>query len=271
MSVKLTAVIVVAAVAVGGCASSSFGTLERVGAPGILPAHAAFAPLAQGAAGGSKGAGKRFRLGSDTGSAIHGPMRASLLGEFIAPSNPDFDEAYGINSRVTLHTWENWLLGADIGYARMKNADAKGLIKGELHRYTALCWAEYRLTLGRQAKGTWSPAVHLGAGLGWYAAQPVPHPDREEDIESQNRRLRVGVISTGIVRGSVKLCVPLVRTTQESLTGGNADLVVGIGVDFGTGTAKYTIKDFTAGIKSESHDRVVLDAFHVFLGLSFRF
>ena len=178
------------------------------------------------------------------------------------------DEAYGMDSRFTVRVVDNFFLGAGAGYARMNHMDSKGLIEGELQRYVTVLWAEYRLTFG---KTTWSPSLDFGIGPGWFVAQPVPLSERREAIETLNRKLSIGVISTAVLKTAVQLRLPVIRSTDMSISEGNADLIIGIGAEFGEGTARYTVTDFGAGVKTESKGTVTLDAFRAFVGLSFRF
>lgn len=204
----------------------------------------------------------------DRHPAIHGPYSLLLVGDFIAPGKDKLDEAYGLDSRFLIRVVDNVFMGGSIGYARMSNDDSKGLIEGELQRYTALFWTEYRLSLGDTA---WSPSVDFGIGPGWFVAQPVPLSQREAEIETSDRRLDVGVISTTILRIVAQFRLPVLRSTDISISEGNADLIIGIGGDWGKGTGRYSITDFAAGVKTKSRGDVILDAFHAFAGLSFRF
>ncbi len=214
------------------------------------------------------GPGERGTARADGHPAIHGPYSLLLVGDFIAPSMGKLDEAYGVDTRLMVRVVDSFFLGGGAGYARMKNEDSKGLIEGELQRYSTVFWAEYRLTFG---KTTWSPSFDFGIGPGWFVAQPVPLSQRRKDIEALNRKLKVGVMSTVILRGAVQLRLPVIRSTDMSVSEGNADLIIGIGADFGKGSARYTITDIAAGIKTKSRGTVTLDAFHAFVGLSFRF
>jgi hypothetical protein len=200
--------------------------------------------------------------------AIHGPYSLLLAGDFVAPSTDRLDDSYGIETRFMVRTIDHLFLGCSIGYGKTGNEDAKGLIEGEIHRYTGLFWAEYRLNFGRT---TWSPSLDFGMGPGWYVGEPFPLSERREAIESLNRDLHVGVVSTMVFRMAAQLRLPVLRSTDISISEGNADLIIGIGGDFGKGTARYTITDPLAGIKTVSKGALALDSFHVFLGLSFRF
>jgi hypothetical protein len=200
--------------------------------------------------------------------AIHGPYSLLLVGDFIAPGKDKLDEAYGVDSRFLIRVVDDFYLGGTIGYARMKNDDTRGLIEGELHRYTAMAWAEYRLRFG---KTTWSPSVDFGFGTGWFIADPVPLSERRKEIEALNRKLKVGVISAFALKGSVQLRLPVLRSTDMSISEGNADFIFGIATEYGEGIARYSVTDYAADIKTKSRGKVPIDAFHVFLGLSFRF
>ncbi len=203
-----------------------------------------------------------------THPAIHGPYSISMLLDFIAPSKEKLDEAYGIDSRFLIRAFENIYLGGTIGYARMKHEDREGLLKGEIQRYTSLFWCEYRFRLGDT---TWSPSVDAGIGLGWFFGEAVPMAERRQDIESTGAKLRTSTISNCIMRFAVQLRLPVHRSTDISISEGNADVVIGIGGEYGEGRAKYTINDFAAGEKIVSKGALALDSFHVFIGLSFRF
>ena len=165
--------------------------------------------------------GERAHLASDSHPAIHGPYSLLLAGDFIAPSMGKFDEAYGVDTRLLIRAQNSLFLGGSVGYTRMKHDDSKGLIEGELQRYTVLFWAEYRFTFG---KTTWSPSVDFGIGPGWFIAEPVPLSDRREAIESANCKLKVRVISTAVLRGVVQFRLPVHRSTDMSISEGNADL-----------------------------------------------
>lgn len=200
--------------------------------------------------------------------AIHGPYSLLLVADFIAPGKDKLDEAYGVDSRFLIRVMDDFYLGGNIGYVRMKNDDSRGLIEGELQRYTALAWAEYRLPFGST---TWSPSIDFGMGMGWFVAQPVPLSERRNEIESLNRKLDVGVISAIAIKGCVQLRLPVLRSTDMSIAEGNADFIIGIGAEYGEGTARYSVTDFTGGVKTKSRGSLPVDAFHAFLGLSFRF
>jgi hypothetical protein len=198
----------------------------------------------------------------------HGPYSVLLVGDFIGPSKEKFDEAYGVSGRFLVRVIKSLFIGGSFGYARMKTEDTKGLIEGELLRYMALFWAEYRLAFG---KTTWSPSVDFGLGPGWFAAEPVPLSERRKEIESPTCKLRVSDISTKVLMIAAQLRVPVIRSTDLSISEGNADIILGIGGEFGKGTARYTITDFGSDQKISSRGTVILDAFHAFAGLSFRF
>jgi hypothetical protein len=199
---------------------------------------------------------------------IHGPYSISMLLDFIAPSKEKLDEAYGFDSRFLIRAFENIYLGGTIGYARMKHEAREGLLKGEIQRYTSLFWCEYRFRLGDT---TWSPSVDAGIGLGWFYGDPVPLAEERQAVESTGARLRISTISNAVVRFAAQLRLPLHRSTDISISEGNADIVIGIGAEYGEGRARYKITDFTASTKIVSKGALALDAFHMFIGLSFRF
>lgn len=204
----------------------------------------------------------------DTHPAIHGPYSIAMLVDFIAPRKKKLDEAYGIDTRFVIRAFESIYLGGTLGYARMKNEDREGLIKGEIQRYTTVFWCEYRFRLGDT---TWSPSVDVAIGPGWFFGEPVPLAERRQAIESTGSKLRVSMISNPLLRLSVQFRIPVHRSTDISISEGNADVVIGIGTEFGEGKARYTITDFTAVTKTISKGALALDAIHLFAGLSFRF
>jgi len=199
---------------------------------------------------------------------IHGPYSVSLVGDFIAPSWKKLDEAYGMDSRFLIRAVDDFYIGCTLGYARVKNELTKGLIEGELLRYTALLWSEYRLRLG---KTTWSPSVDFCLGTGWFVAEPVPLSEEKKAYELAGQKLRTDVISALVLRMAAQLRLPMLRSTDMSISEGNADIVIGIGAEFGEGKSRYKIVDYSAGTKVISKGHVLLDAFHAFVGLSFRF
>ncbi len=249
-------IVLITALAFAGCASS---TALRSHNRGNIYAKL---PDSQGQA------AELLRSFNSSNSVIHGPYLVSLLGDAVAPGSKNFKNAYGVDSSLMVRTADSLFLGGSIGYIRIDNSDTEGLIEGKLTRYTAFFLAEYRLRLG---PGTWSPSVDFAAGPGWFVAEALPRPDRIKAIESSNCKLDVGTASSGMVRGAVQFRLPVLRSTKLSISQGNADLVFGIAVDFGTGTVRYTIIDYSAGTKTESRDRMSFDTFHVFAGLSFRF
>ena len=206
--------------------------------------------------------------GPYTHPAIHGPYSISLLLDFIAPSKDKLDEAYGVDTRFVIRAFENVYLGGTIGYARMKHEEREGLIKGEIQRYTALFWCEYRYRLGDT---TWSPSVDVAIGPGWFFGKPVPLAERRQTIESTGNKLKVMMISNPVIRLSAQLRIPVHRSTDMSISEGNADIIIGIGSEFGEGRARYTIADYTTLTKTVSKGALALDALHLFIGLSFRF
>jgi hypothetical protein len=270
--------------AAAGCASSPFAHVTRAGKKGTLPffhekkeggkrvtspfSHDKLYSLLPAFEDALPDEGEPDRAAPETHPEIHGPYSLLLAGDFIAPGKDKLDEAYGLETRLLIRTVNSLYLGGSAGYARMKNDDTRGLIEGELQRYTALFWAEYRLGFGNT---TWSPSIDFGLGAGWFVAEPVPLSERRKEIEAANRKLKVNVISTAVLRGTVQLRLPVLRATDMSIAEGNADFIIGIGSELGEGVARYSVYDFGAGVRTKSRGNVVLDAFHVFVGLSFRF
>ena len=198
------------------------------------------------------------------------PYSFLLAGDFTAPRKRQLDESYGVEGRLLLRAGGNFFIGPVLSYARVKNEDLNsGLIEGELQRYETFLWTEYRLGLARPS--AWTPSLDLGIGPGWLAARPAPSPERKEQIEAANFKFDSRAISTPVFRLSVQLRVPVARSNELSIYNDSADVVIGVGADFGEGKAKYTLTDHATGAKTHSRGTLMLDAFHAFFGVSFWF